>query len=263
MRRAALRFVFAVLFSGTACSPAPDEVTVMISGGLSAAYAEVLPELEQSIGASIVTIQGSSMGSSPTAIPTRLARGEHADALIMVGYALDSLTQRGLVRPDSRVELAYSGIGMVVQAGAPRPGIHDVESLRETLLSARSVAYSASASGRYLSTELFPRLGIAEQGQATSREVVGERVGAVVARGEAEIGFQQISELLPIEGIDFVGPLPPGAQKITIYAAGITTNARRPDLAARLIRFMTDSAATAIRRSGMDPVETISIRPER
>jgi molybdate transport system substrate-binding protein len=254
MRRVSLRFVLAILFSSLACTDAPDEITVMISGGLTAAYSEVLPEIEESIGVSVVTLQGSSMGSSPTAIPTRLARGEPADALIMVGYALDSLIQRGLVRPDSRVELAHSGIGMVVQAGAPQPSISDVESLRETLLSATSIAYSASASGRYLSTELFPRLGISEQLQATSREIVGERVGAVVARGEAEIGFQQVSELRPIEGIDFVGPLPPGAQRITTYAAGVTTNAEHPDLATRLIRFMADSAGVAIRSSGMDPV---------
>jgi len=235
----------------------------MISGGLAAAYTAVLPQLEESIEASVVTSQGSSMGTSPTAIPVRLARGESADVLIMVGYALDSLVRAGHVRPDSRVELAYSGIGMVVRAGAPRPNIDDVESLRRTLMAAGSIAYSASASGRYLSTELFPRLGIADPLQVTAREIVGERVGTVVARGDAEIGFQQISELLPIPGVDFIGPLPPEVQRITTYAAGITTDSRNPDLAKRLIEFMADSANAAIRNSGMDPASLSRSQPSR
>ena len=114
---------------------------------------------------------------------------------------------------DSRIDLARSSIGMAVRAGAPKPDISSVEALKRTLLQAKSIAYSASVSGRYLSTELFPRLGIADQVMGKSRRIEGERVGDVVARGEAEIGFQQISELLPVRGIDYVGPLPPEVQR--------------------------------------------------
>ena len=143
---------------------------------------------------------------------------------------------------------------MVVRAGGAKPDISTLEALERTLLDAASIAYSASASSRYLSTELFPQLGIAEQLEAKSREVVGERVGEVVARGEAEIGFQQISELLPILGVDFVGPLPPEVQKITVYAAGVAAGAEQPEAARRLIRFLADSGGSAISRSGMEPV---------
>jgi molybdate transport system substrate-binding protein len=141
-----------------------------------------------------------------------------------------------------------------VRAGAPRPDIHSAEALERTLLAARSIAYSASASGRYVSTELFSRLGIAGQVMGKSKQILSERVGAVVARGEAEIGFQQISELLPVPGIDYVGPLPPELQKITSYSAGITLDAREPEAARALIRFLVHAAAPAIARSGMEPV---------
>ena len=119
------------------------------------------------------------------------------------------MTTAGRVRPGTRVDLARSAIGMAVRRGAPKPDISSVDALTRTLLEAKSIAYSASVSGTYLSTELFQRLGIADRVLPKSRRIEGgERVGAVVARGEAEIGFQQISELLPIDGIDFVGPLP-------------------------------------------------------
>jgi molybdate transport system substrate-binding protein len=234
-----------------ACAP---EIKVMISGGLTAAYLEVLPELERATGSTLVTYFGASMGSAPDAIPMRLERGEPADVLIMVGYALDHLIERGVVVADSRVDLARSGIGMVVRAGAPRPDIRSAGAFKRTLLEAESIAYSASASGRYLSTELFPRLGIAGQIAGKSRKISSERVGTVVARGEAEIGFQQISELLPIPGVDFVGPLPPELQKITVFSAGIAVNARRPEAAREVIRFLMTSAGPAIARSGMEPV---------
>ncbi len=255
VRKRDWRSVVLTVALGTACTAPDAEVKVMISGGLTAAYTEVLPELEQAIGSRIVTSHGASMGPAPDAIPMRLERGEPADVLIMVGYALDSLIQAGEVLPDSRVDLARSGIGMVVLAGAAKPDISTLEAFQRTLLEAESIAYSASASGRYLSTELFPRLGIADQLEGKSREVVGERVGAVVARGEAEIGFQQISELLPIPGVDFVGPLPPEVQKITVYAAGVAAGAEQPEAARRLIQFLADSAGSAIKRSGMEPVD--------
>jgi molybdate transport system substrate-binding protein len=144
---------------------------------------------------------------------------------------------------------------MAVRKGAPKPDISSVEALKRTLLQAESIAYSASVSGTYLSTELFPRLGIADQIKGKSRRIESERVGAVVARGEAEIGFQQISELLPISGIDYVGPLPPEVQKITVFSAGVTVRAKEPDAARGLIKFLASpAAAPAIRKYGLEPV---------
>ena len=149
------------------------------------------------------------------AIPTRLARGEVADVVILDGGAADELGKRGLVRVDSKIQLARSLIGMVVRARAAKPDIGSVEALRSTLLAAKSIAYSDSGSGVYLSTTLFPELGIGDQVAGKSRKVrgppSGEPVAAVVARGEAEIGFQQVSELIYVPGITFVGTIPAGA----------------------------------------------------
>ena len=173
------------------------------------------------------------MGNTPEAIPARLRRGEAADVLIMVGYALGDLIAQGSVVADSRVDLARSAIAVAVRAGAPKPDIGSVDALRRALIAAQSIAYSDSASGIYVSTELFRRLGIAEQMRGKSRMIPAEPVAAAVARGEAEIGFQQMSELLPVPGIDIVGPLPPEVQKITLFSAGVVAGAREPNGAGR------------------------------
>jgi molybdate transport system substrate-binding protein len=144
---------------------------------------------------------------------------------------------------------------MAVRAGAPKPDISSVEALRRTLLQAKSVAYSASVSGVYLSTELFPQLGIADQMKLKSQRIERERVGAVVARGDAEIGFQQISELLPIAGIDYVGPLPAEVQRVTVFSAAVATGAESPEAARALIRFfLSAEGRQTMRTSGLEPV---------
>jgi molybdate transport system substrate-binding protein len=128
-----------------------------------------------------------------------------------------------------------------------------VDALRRTLLAAKSIAYSASASGVYISNELFPRLGIADQVRGKSQRIESERVGTVVARGDAELGFQQISELLPIAGIDYVGPLPAEVQRVTIFSAGIASGSTQRDAARALIDFLASSRVTpAIRKSGLE-----------
>jgi molybdate transport system substrate-binding protein len=182
------------------------------------------------------------MGDSPEAIPTRLARGESADVVILDGGAADELGKRDLVRAESKVELARSQIGMVVRAGAAKPDISSVEAFRKVLLAAKSIAYSDSGSGTYLSTKLFAQLGIADQVAPKSRKVrgppSGEPVAAVVARGEAEIGFQQVSELIHVSGVTFVGALPAELQPGFSFAAALTSTARQPDAGAALIRFL-------------------------
>lgn len=231
------------------------EVKVMNSGGFSAAYLDLAPQFERTTGNTLVTSWGPSMGIAPDAIPMRLKRGEPVDVLIMVGYALGDLIKQGKVAADSRVDLARSRIGMVVRAGAPKPDISSVEAFKRALIAAKSIAYSDSASGVYVSTELFQRLGMANELLAKSKEVKSERVGNVVARGEAEIGFQQISELLSVQGVDFVGPLPPELQKVTVFSAGVAVDAKEPTAGKALIEFLASAAAIpAIKKSGLDPI---------
>jgi len=234
---------------------AADEIKVMTSGAFTAAHLAVSPEFERTTRHHIVTVYGASMGNAPDSIPNRLQRGEAADVVIMAGQAIDDLIKQGKVVAGSRVDLARSRIGVAVRAGAPRPDISSVDALKRALLQAKSIAYSSSASGVYISTELLPRLGIADAVKAKSRVVESGPVGAVVAKGDAEIGFQQISELLPVEGIDLVGPLPAGAQRVTVFSAGIAASSKAPEAARALIAYLSSRAiAPALRKTGLEPL---------
>jgi molybdate transport system substrate-binding protein len=242
--------------SGTASAA---DVHVMISAGFYGAYSQLVPAFERSSGHRLVTTRGPSMGDSPEAIPARLARGETADVVILDGATADELARRGRVRADSKVELARSMIGMVVRAGAPKPDIGSVEAFRNTLLAAKSIAYSDSGSGTYLSTTLFKKLGVADEVAGKSRRVrgppSGEPVAAVVARGEAEVGFQQVSELLHVSGVTFVGAIPAELQPGFSFAGVISTAAREPEAARALIRFLSSpEAASAITEAGLTPL---------
>jgi len=231
------------------------EIHVMTSGGFTAAYNVLVPEFERTTGHKVITAYGASMGNAPDAIPSRLARKERVDIVILAAPALEDLVRQGQVVAGSRVDLVRSFVGMSVRAGANKPDISTVDALKRTLLDAKSIAYSASASGVYISTELFQQLGIADQVAGKARRILSERVGAVVARGEAELGFQQVSELLPVPGVDFVGPLPAEVQRTTVFAAGISMDAQEPDAAKALIRFFTTAAAApVISRTGLEPI---------
>ena len=225
----------------------------MTSGAYTAAYLELRPRLEGIANGQVITAV-TTMGTGAESIPSRLARGEAADIVIVADDALTQLIKDGLVLAGSRVPLARSSIAMAVRAGAPKPDISSVDGLTRALLQAKSIAYSASVSGTYLTTELFQRLGIADQVLGKSRRIERERVGAVVARGEAEIGFQQMSELLPEPGIDIVGPLPPEVQRVTVFSAGVAASSKSPDAARAAIRFLASpEAAAAVVRSGLVP----------
>ncbi len=248
--------VAAVFIAGVASAA---DIHVMISAGFYRVYAELGPAFERASGHRLVTTRGPSMGDSPEAIPSRLARGETADVVILDGGAADELGRRGLVRAGSKVELARSLIGMVVRAGATKPDIGSVETFRSTLLAAKSIAYSDSGSGTYLSTTMFPKLGIADQVAGKSRKVrgppSGEPVAAVVARGEVEIGFQQVSELIHVPGVTFVGAIPAELQPGFSFAGALTSAARQPEAANALIRFLASpEAAPAILKAGLTPL---------
>jgi molybdate transport system substrate-binding protein len=238
-----------------AASARAEDVRVMTSGAFTEPFLKLVPGFEGTTKNKVITSFGASMGGAPDSIPSRLARGEPVDVVILAAEALDALIAQGHVRPGSRVDLVRSSIGMAVRKGAARPDISTVDALRRTLLQAKSIAYSASASGTYLSTEMFPRLGIADQIKAKSQRIESARVGDIVARGDAEIGFQQISELLPIAGIEYVGPLPAEVQRVTVFSAGIATKAREPGAARALVKFLASPAAAgAITKSGLEPI---------
>ena len=231
------------------------EIRVMTSGAFTAAYLELIPQLEALTKKRIVTA-ATSIGTGDTSIPSRLKRGESVDVIIVADGVLTGFIKDGLVLADSYTPLVRSAIGMAVRQGAPKPDIGSVDALKRTLLHAQSIAYSASVSGDYLTKELYPRLGIADQVMSKSRLIGGgERVGAVIARGEAELGFQQISELLPVPGIAHVTPLPAEVQKVSVFSAGVAVTSTDADTARAVIKFLGSLAAgAAITKSGLEPI---------
>ncbi|WP_459619763.1 substrate-binding domain-containing protein [Burkholderia sp. 3C] len=231
------------------------ELHVMNSGGFTAAYQRLAPKFTAASGDTLDIIYGPSMGETPQAIPNRLARGEPADVVIMVGYALDKLIAEGKVRADSRVELADSRIGAVVRAGAPVPDVSTPEALKAALLAAPSVAYSDSASGVYIERELFDKLGIGAQLKPKATKVPRVPVASKVADGSYALGFQQVAELLPVKGVAFAGRIPESLQSITRYAAGIPVNAPHPEAARKLLDYLASPAARAdVEATGLDPI---------
>jgi molybdate transport system substrate-binding protein len=232
-----------------------DEIKVMTSGAFTEAYQQLVQQFQKATHHTVVTTFGASLGGAQDSIPVRLGRGEPVDVVIAIESAFEPLIKAGHIVPGSRVQLARSVIGIAVRKGAPKPDISSVAALRQALLQAKSIAYSASASGTYVSTELFARLGVADQVKGKAKRIESERVGAVVARGDAEIGFQQVSELLPIDGIEYVGPLPSEVQQVSVVTAAIATKSASPAAAKVLIDFLASPAAAAtIHKTGLEPV---------
>jgi molybdate transport system substrate-binding protein len=251
-----LTFLIAIVATTPASAA---DIRVMISAGFFSVYAQLGPAFEKSSGHKLVTTRGPSLGDSPEAIPARLARGEPADVLIMDGHGTDILDQRGLTQPNSRVPLAESFIGMVVRAGQPKPDISTIEGLKKALLAAKSIAYSDSSSGTYLSTVGFKKLGIADEIAGKTRKVrgppSGEPVAAVVARGEAEVGFQQVAELIHVQGVDFVGTVPAEIQPPTFFVGALPKGSQQVDAAVALLRFLSSAEAAAIiTKAGLKPL---------
>lgn len=257
LARSLSTLVLGALFAASAACAA--DVRVMISAGFYGVYAELAQGFERASGHHLLTTRGPSMGDSPEAIPARLARGEAADVVILDSGAADELARRGFVLADSKRDLARSLIGMVVREGTAKPDISTADAFRATLLAAKSIAYSDSGSGTYLRTTLFPKLGVAEQVAGKSRKIrgppSGEPVAAVVARGEAEIGFQQVSELIHVPGVSFVGTLPADLQPPIFFAGAITGTAREAEAGRALIRYLASpEAALVISKAGLAPL---------
>ncbi|HKA40161.1 MAG TPA: substrate-binding domain-containing protein, partial [Burkholderiales bacterium] len=229
------------------------EFRVMTSGAFTAAHLALVPELERLTGKRVVTAS-TSIGSGETSIPNRLKRGEVVDIVILAQHVLRQFMDEGLVLAEGGKALARSSVALAVRAGAAKPDISTAEALRDTLLRAKSIGYSASESGKYYRTELVQRLGIADQVLGKSRLVDrGQRVGAVLARGEVEIGLQQLSELLPIQGIAHITLLPAEVQKVTSVAAGVAASSPDKPGARAVIEFLASpAAAQAITDSGLE-----------
>jgi molybdate transport system substrate-binding protein len=258
IRHALVAGVALVLFAAGASAA---EIKVMSSAGFKAAYLELAAEFERTTGHKIVNAWGPSMGDTPQAVPNRITRGEPVDVVIVVGEALDKLIRDGKVIASSRADLARSLIGAAVRSGQPKPDISTVEAFKTALVNAKSIAYSDSASGVYIQTVVYKRLDVSDAVKAKSRMIPADPVGEIVARGDAELGFQQMSELMPVKGIDLIGPIPAEIQKVTVFSAAIAANAKEPEAAAALIKFLSaPAAAPVIKKSGMELVNTAAAK---
>jgi molybdate transport system substrate-binding protein len=225
------------------------ELKVMSSIALRDAYRKIVPEFERATGHKVNT---TFVGG--VEVSRRINAGEIVDLVIMSGDAIDVLIQAGKLTPGSRVDLAKSGIGIAAKAGAPKPDVSTVDALKRALIACKSFGFSTGPSGVYLQ-KLFEQMGLGEALKQKGRQSgVGEPVATLVARGDVEIGFQQISEILPVAGIQFLGPLPQEVQLITLFSSGLHAQAPSPAVAKALVDFITGpSGVPLIKQSGMEP----------
>ncbi len=225
------------------------EIKVLASGATKEACLDLIPAFEKSSGHKIVATWAGTVD-----IKKHMAAGDVYDIVIVAAPEIDAFIKQGKIVEGSRANLMTSSVGVAVRAGAPKPDIGSSEALKKTLLAAKSIGYSSGPSGVYMAS-LFDRMGIADQVKPKLRQVPpGERIGTVIAKGEAEIGFQQVSELIHEPGIDYLGPLPADVNKVTVFAAGIHSGARDTAAAKALIQYLTSpAAAPAIKHHGMEP----------
>jgi molybdate transport system substrate-binding protein len=225
------------------------EIRMLAAGAVKEAFLELVPQFESTSGNKVAATW---TGSAD--IRKRIGAGEAFDLVIMGAPDIDAFVKDGKMMPGSRVDIARSGVGMAVKAGSPRPDISSSEAVKKALLSARAVAYSTGPSGVYVQ-RLFDRLGIADQMKDKSKQTApGVRVAQYLANGEAELGFQQVSELVHEAGIDFLGPLPAEIQNVTVYSSGILIGSKASESARALQAFLSAPAAAPVfRTNGMDP----------
>jgi molybdate transport system substrate-binding protein len=225
------------------------EIKLLASTAIKDAYLELLPQFEKVTGHKVTAAW-----SSTPDIQKRIAAGEAAELVILGNSGTEELLKQGKLAPNSRANFAKSGIGVAVRAGAPKPDISSADAVKKSVLAAKSVAYSAGASGIYL-VSMFEKLGISDEVKSKTAMVrPGEPVGEVVARGDAEIGFQQVSELIAVKGIEYLGPLPAELQNITVFSGGIHIATKEADAAAALLKFLTAPPATpTLKKRGLEP----------
>ncbi len=248
------RMVVAGAAAAACAGPAMAQLNVMISGGFAVAYRQVLPEFEKANGIKVSTGSGASQGSGPLTIAAQLKRGVPADVVILSREGLTELMAAGRIVAGTDVDLARVPLGAGVRTGVPKPDISTVAAFKQALLNAKTIAVPGSTSGIYLTTEVFPKMGVADQLSVSVKER-GSQAAAMVATGEANMAVQPVSELVNEVGIDFVGRLPAELQLVQVFAAAVVTGAKAPEAAKRLIQFLTsEHTAVAIEKSGMDRV---------
>ena len=245
------RTAFALLVSAMIGIDAAQaaEVKVMAANAVKEAYLELVSSFEKSTGHKVTTIWGGTEG-----VTKRISGGEVVDIAIIAAPNIDRLIAEGKLVSGSRTDFAKSGVGVAVRTGLPKPDVSSAEAVKRAVLAANSVAYSSGPSGFYVA-DLFKRMGITDQiKDKVKQPASGVQVGELVARGEADLGFQQISELLHVKGIDYLGPLPPEIQNMTIYSAGLHTAAPAPDAARALVKSLTSpQAGPVLKKIGMEP----------
>lgn len=232
------------------------ELKVIISGGFSGPYEQLMPQFERATRIKVVTGSGSSQGTGPQTIAAQLGRGVPADVVILSREGLTELIAARWIAAGTDVDLARTPIGVAVRAGAPKPDVRSVEDFKQVVLTARTVAVPSSTSGIFLIEEIFPRLGIAGRVnvKATPR---GSGAAAMVAAGEADIGLLPVSEIVHATGVELAGVIADEIQLNQIFAAAIVAASKGTEAAKRLIAFLTsESAAQTIRRGGMEPLGT-------
>jgi molybdate transport system substrate-binding protein len=235
-----------VMVAGTRAQAA--EIVLTSSTAMREAVEELAAMFERASGNKVTMSFQSGVETS-----AKIEAGAVADLVVTTPEAIDALVKDGKVVPDTRVNFVQSGVGVAVRAGAPRPDIGTPEAFKEAMLAAKSVGISKGPSGVYLMS-IMQRLGIADQVKAKGvTPELGQRVGNLVARGEAEIGVQQITELLPIAGVDFLGPLPDALQTKIGYATARLATAKQPEAASALVKFMSSEAALpVVKKMGME-----------
>jgi molybdate transport system substrate-binding protein len=229
-----------------------SEIKLMSSGGLKGVISELAGAFERASGHELLAVF-----APPTAVKTRIEGGEALDVAVMSETLIDDLVRQGRLRGDGRVTLARSGMGVAVRKGAPKPDIGSVDAFRRTLLAAKSLVFTDPAAGGASGIhfqKVIEQLGIAKEVMAKARLNSGSFNAEFVARGEAELAIQQISEIVPVKGAELAGPLPDGVQLTTVFAAALSPNAPEPAAAQELIRFLASpAAADVIRQNGMEP----------
>ncbi len=245
------RFVFAMAALLALPTVSFGQLKVIISGGFAPAYREVLPEFERTTGITVTTASGASQGTGPDTIGAMLRRGETADLVILNRQGLAELTAEGKIVAGTDVDLAETLIGIAIRAGSPKPDIRTVDAFRQTVLRAKTVAVPGSAAAGF--AEILRRLGITAEIDVKIPGRGTESV-AMVARGEAQLSVQPVSEILHMPGVEFGGTLPTELQHRTVYAAAMVAGTKQTEAARKLIAFLSSEAATAaIRNSGMEP----------
>jgi molybdate transport system substrate-binding protein len=240
-----------------AASPgnAMEKLTVMISGGFSMAYRQVLPEFERTTGISVTTLSGASQGTGPKTIKSQLEQGTEVDVVILSKEGLNDLIATGRIASGSEAGLATVLLGAAVHQGAPKPDISSDDALRRALLGAHLVAMPASTGGIFMTKEVLPKLGIADK-VALKMVPRGTDATAMVAAGEADLVIGPLSELAGQPGIDTVGPLPDDVQLAQLFTAAMVKAASNPEQAKKLIAFLTsDRTTAAITNAGMQPAD--------